>query len=271
MDSPDLAARHEVPSFLAVFGRRIRDSWGERQPAAELPVLDEPLREAARWISSRPSAVKLERPNATDEIRRKPSEWIGDVRRPTALGTLVDGAMAFALEAALLGHCRTIELRVHRDGSASVRHELAAIRCRDRSQRDAHGISRGLQRTPWLQTTAEGELIVTKQVGTPVLTNALSHWCRFEVATREGVLGQAFYRGRPQCPVRRLGSLAADLPCTTLVRFRPDPEVFGHASFDVDDLYMRGLGCLYELPTLRLVLIDERSRAEPLVIDGSSL
>jgi DNA gyrase subunit B len=247
----------------------MRASWGEHQPAAELPLLDEPLREAARWISSRPPATKLERPNATDEIRRNPSEWIGDVRRPTALGTLVDGAMAFALEAAVLGHCRTIELRVHRDGSASVRHELATTRVGAR--RDAQGVSRGLQRTPWLQTTAEGELIVTKQIGSPVLTNALSHWCRFEVATREGVLGQAFYRGRPQCAVQRLGTLAADLPCTTLVRFRPDPEVFGEASFDIDDLYMRGLGCLYELPALRLVLIDERSRAEPLVIDGSSL
>lgn len=227
-----------------------------------VPRLEAPLLDAARWISNRPpSAGKLARPSVTEDIRRSPAAWIGDVRRPTALGTLVDGAMAFALEDAVLGRCRWIELRVHRDGSASVRHEGPGF--------DVQRASRGLQRSPWLRTTAEGELILTKQVGSPVVTNALSHWCRFEVATREGVFGQAFYRGKPQCPVQRLGALAADLPSSTLVRFRPDPSVFESTSFDVDDLYMRGLGCLYELPALRLVLIDERSRAEPLVIDGS--
>lgn len=249
-----------------MFGRRSRDRIAvaaRPDPSRQAPP--PPLLDAAGWITNRPSVTptKLARPTIDEDIRRDPSRWIGDVSRPTALGTLVEGALAFALEDAALDHCRSIELRVHRDGSASVRHDGPGF--------DPQRASRGLQRWPWLRTTTERELVLTKAVAAPVVTNALSHWCRFEVATTCGVFGQAFYRGKPQCPVQRSGTLAADAATHTLVRFRPDPTVFAGMSFDVDDLYMRGLGSLLELPGIRLAIVDERSRAEPLVIDGSRL
>lgn len=252
-----------VRIFRTVFGRRSRD---RSAVAAALPEVPPPLLDAARWITNRPSSVtptRLARPSIDEDIRRDPKRWIGDVTRPTALGTLVEGALAFALEDAALDRCRSIELRIHRDGSASVRHDGAGF--------DPQRASRGLQRWPWLRTTPERELVLTKAVAAPVVTNALSHWCRFEVATTRGVFSQAFYRGKPQCPVQRSGTLAADAPTHTLVRFRPDPTVFAGMSFDVDDLYMRGLGSLLDLPGIRLAIVDERSQAEPLMIDGSRL
>jgi DNA gyrase subunit B len=113
--------------------------------------------------------------------------------------------------------------------------------------------------------------VLTKAIAAPVVTNALSHWCRFEISSSHGVFGQAFYRGKPQCPVQRIGTLAADAATQTLVRFRPDPGVFAGMEFEIDDLYMRGLGSLLELPGIRLSIVDERSRSEALVIDGSRL
>ncbi len=224
--------------------------------------------DAARWITSRPPLVevspsKLARPTVDEDIRRDPNHWIGDVSRPSALGTLVEGALAFALDDAVRGRCRSIEVRIHRDGSASVRHDGSGF--------DPQRASRGLTRWPWLRTTCEGESVLTKAVAAPVVTNALSHWCRFEISTTKGVFGQAFYRGKPQCPIQRAGALAADSPTQTLVRFRPDPTVFATLDFDLEDLYLRGVGSLLDLPGVRLVLVDERSRAEPQVIEGSRL
>jgi len=258
--SPGLAECPNVRSFRAVFGRRTRDRLG-------VPVeVPQPLLHAAKWITSRPPAeirAKATRPTIDEDIRKHPTRWIGDVTRTSALGTLVDGALAFALEDAALDRCRSIELRVHRDGSASVRHDGPGY--------DPQRASRGMQRWPWLRTTCERELVLTKAVSAPVVTNALSHWCRFEVSTTRGVFSQAFYRGKPQCPIQRVGNLAADAPSQTLVRFRPDPDVFVGMSFELDDLYMRGLGSLLELPGVRLIIVDERSQSEPLVIDGARL
>jgi DNA gyrase subunit B len=256
-----LAESHNLRSFRAVFGRRSRDRVVASQTQVPLPLLD-----AARWITNRPpveAASRLGRPTIDEDIRRDPNKWIGDVRRPTALGTLVEGALAFALDDAAHARCCAIELRIHRDGSASVRHDGPGF--------DPQRASRGLQRWPWLRTTSEGELVLTRAIAAPVVTNALSHWCRFEVSSSKGVFGQAFYRGKPQCPVQRVGTLAADAATQTLVRFKPDPIVFAGMEFDVDDLYMRGLGSLLELPGVRLTIVDERSKAEPLVIDGSML
>lgn len=244
-----------------MFTRRSRPRAVASLAKPALPLLDAP-----RWITNCPPSeipTRLARPTIDEDIRRDPNRWIGDVRRPTALGTLVEGALAFALEDAAVDRCRSIELRVHRDGSASVRHDGPGF--------DPQRASRGLQRWPWLRTTSEGELVLTKAVAAPVVTNALSHWCRFEISTAQGVFGQAFYRGKPQCAVQRIGTLAADAAAQTLVRFRPDPVVFAGMEFDVDDLYMRGLGSLLELPGVRLVIVDERSRSEALVIDGSRL
>ncbi|MFV8751325.1 hypothetical protein ACNOYE_12340 [Nannocystaceae bacterium ST9] len=224
------------------------------------------LLDAARWITSRPasaSPTKLARPSVDEDIRREPTRYVGDVARASALGTLVDGAMAFALEDAVLDRCRMIELRVHGDGSASVRHDGPGF--------DPQRASRGLQRSPWLRTTRERELVLTKALGSPIVTNALSHWCRFECSTARGVFSQAFYRGKPQCPVQRVGTLAADAATQTLVRFKPDPVLFAGVGFDAEDLYMRGLGALLELSDVRLVIVDERSQAEPLEIDGARL
>jgi DNA gyrase subunit B len=217
---------------------------------------------SVRWISNRPKPV---RPSASliELIRLEATRYVYDLSRPSALGCLVDGALAFALDDAALARCNSIEVRVHRDGSASVTHDGPGF--------DPQRASRGLQRWPWLRQTPEGELVLTRSMSAPVVTNALSHWCHFEVHRPQGITRQAFYRGRPLCPLQVGARLSADAPIHTRVHFRPDPELFGELEFDIDDLYMRGLGSLLDLPWVRLTLHDERGAAPPLVIEGASL
>ncbi len=214
------------------------------------------------WISDRPATA---RPSSSivESIRLEASRYVGDRTRPSALGALVEGALAFALDDAALARCEHIELRIHRDGSASV--------CHDGPGFEPQRASRGLQRWPWLRQTPEGELVLTRSMAAPVVTNALSHWCHFEVHLRSGIARQAFYRGRPLCPLRIGERLSADAPVQTRVHFRPDPALFKELEFDTDDLYMRGLGAILDLPWVRLTLHDERSGSPPLVIEGVSV
>ena len=55
----------------------------------------------------------------------------------------------------------------------------------------------------------------------------------------------------------------------TRISFRPDPELFASLSFSIDDLYLRGLGLLLDLPGIELSIYDERTAVPPLVIMGT--
>ena len=213
------------------------------------------------WVSSRPAVPRPPRLRIAEDIRREPEKWVGRCSSIASLGTLIDGAMAFAIDDALAGVCKRIEIRIGVDGSAVVSHDGPGF--------DPRRASQGLQRWPWPQRTPDGEIVLTQARGAPVVTCALSHWCHLEVRRGDGVWRQAFYRGRPECPLRRVSSLGRNSTGTEL-RFRPDRTIFSGLAFELDDLYMRGLGYMLDLPLADLHLSDERTRAPTLVITGGS-
>jgi hypothetical protein len=45
--------------------------------------------------------------------------------------------------------------------------------------------------------------------------------------------------------------------------------VFGELPFCIDDLYMRALGFLVELPNIEVRILDDRSKAPPLIMVGT--
>lgn len=209
------------------------------------------------WVSSQPRPPR-ERPRIVANIRADPAGSVGDCRRPAALGTLIEGAMAFALDDAIDGRCESIEVRLREDGSATVTHHGPGY--------SPTRASAGLQRWPWLRRSAEGEIILTQNFAAPVVTCALSHWFRLEVCLADQTWRQAFYRGEAECPLRcePVGSART----RTTVHFRPDPLIFADPRFDIDDLYMRALGLMLELSGVELRIFDERCRAEPLCFTG---
>ena len=224
----------------------------------ELPANLERSR-VGEWVSSQPKSPR-ERPRIIANIRANPLGSVGDCRRPAALGTMLEGAMAFALDDAIDGRCEAIEVRLREDGSASVTHEGPGY--------PPARASAGLQRWPWLRRSPEGEIILTQNFAAPVVTCALSHWCRLEVCLAHETWRQAFYRGEAECGLRR--EHASSTRTRTTVHFRPDPRVFPDPHFDVDDLYMRALGLMLELSGIELRIIDERCRrVEPLIFTGT--
>lgn len=237
--SPAAAARDELP-----------------REASESGVLD-----GADWVTSQPRLPREPLPIIAS-IRSDPAGSVGRLERPSALGTLVEGALCFALDDALDDRCVRIEIRLLRDGSAVVEHAGPGF--------DPQRCVRGCQRWPWLRRSPEGEIMLTRTLAAPVVTCALSHWLRMEIRRGDGLWRAAFYRGRPECSLVRETSRRGGLTYTR-ISFRPDPEIFGALSFSIDDLYLRGLGLLLELPGVELSICDERTAVPPLVIVGTGV
>jgi hypothetical protein len=232
---------------------------GEHPESAldELPVLHDVITDK-QWVSDRVRQPR-ERTRIIANIRDNPAGSVGDVTRAAALGTMLEGAMAFALDDAVDGHCEWIDVRLLRDGSAMVTYGGPGY--------VPERAARGLQRWPWLRRSPDGEVVLTQSLAAPVVTCALSHWCRLEIRRGDGTWRQAFYRGEQECALRR--EPPDRLQAThTRVHFRPDARVFGTLGFSVDDLYMRGLGFSVELRGIELRIHDERTIAAPLVMVG---
>lgn len=211
------------------------------------------------WVSSAPR-VPRDRPRIVANIRSKPADSVGDCRRPAALGTLLEGALAFALDDAVDNRCETVEIRLLDDGSAKITHTGPGY--------PPARASLGLQHWPWLRRSAEGEIFLTQNLAAPVVTCALSHWYRLEIRLEHQLWTQAFYRGEAECLLQRHAA-PRSLSTWTRVHFRPDPLVFEAPIFDIDDLYMRALGLTDELAGVELRIIDERSVAPALVFTST--
>lgn len=232
------------------------DQRGRERPRDELPPSAKRW-SSSEWVSSQPRAPR-ERPRIIANIRANPSGSVGNLRRPAALGTLLEGALAFALDDAIDGRCEAIEIRLQSNNSAMVTHRGPGF--------SPHRAAAGLQRWPWLRRSPEGEIILTQNLAAPVVTCALSHWCRLEVQLADTIHRQAFYRGEAECALRR--EQVRSSVTHTRVHFRPDPLVFGERPFDIDDLYMRALGLSTELSGVELRIIDERHPSAPLLFIG---
>ena len=116
------------------------------------------LTEAASWISDHPPTPRQPE-RIIANIRADPAASVGDLTRPAALGTLLEGAMAFALDDAIDSHCEAIEVRLQRDGSAVVEHAGPGY--------DPTRAIRGCQRWPWLRRSPAGEVMLTRSFAAP--------------------------------------------------------------------------------------------------------
>jgi len=244
------------------FAELLRSAFDGRGRERERPRDELPSSARSRWSSewvSNTPRIPRERPRIIANIRANPSRSVGDCRRPAALGTMLEGALAFAIDDAIDGRCEAIEIRLLTNGSAMISHRGPGY--------PPARASAGLQRWPWLRRSPEGEIILTQSLAAPVVTCALSHWCRLEVRLAHETWRQAFYRGEAECALRR--EQLHSISTFTRVHFRPDPLVFGDPKFDIDDLYMRALGLSMELTGIELRIVDERYPIEPLVFTGS--
>lgn len=192
-------------------------------------------------------------------VRRRPGMYIGDTGK-AGLHHLLWEILDNAVDEALAGFCRKIDVTLGADGSASVTddgrgmptgmHEGKQMPAVDVIFTVLHAGGKFDSRSYAFSGGLHG-------VGASVV-NALSKWVRVEVRHGDGYVWNREYAGGK--PVGRLTKRRSAGPAGTSVEFLPDPEVFRDAGgFDADKIVRRINEVSYLLPGLKITFTDCRS------------
>ena len=195
-----------------------------------------------------------------EAVRKRPAMYIGDTG-PRGLHHLVWEVVDNSVDEALAGRCSKIDVRVHKDGSVSVRdngrgipvdmHEtgmpaleviMTKLHSGGKFDKDSYQVSGGLH-----------------GVGISVV-NALAEWLEVEVYRDGKIHKQTYARGAKASDLKVIGKTDQT---GTLVRFKADGEVMESTeiSYDVLKKRLREIAYLMGTTGLRLTLSDERTDA----------
>jgi topoisomerase-4 subunit B len=183
------------------------------------------------------SAKDIEVLEGLEPVRRRPGMYIGGTDE-NALHHLAAEVIDNAMDEAVAGHADRIEVTLEPGNWLSVRDNGRGIPV------DPHPKFPKLSALEVILTTLHsggkfsGKAYDTSGglhgVGSSVV-NALSERLEVEVARDRTLWTQAYERGKPVTKLRNAGS--APNRRGTLIRFRPDPEIFGERGFSPARLY----------------------------------
>jgi DNA gyrase subunit B len=195
-----------------------------------------------------------------EHIRQRPGMYIGDTG-PKGLHHLVYELVANSVDEALAGFCRHINVRINVDGSLSVADDGRGIPVDEHPK----------EKVPTLQVVmtmvgagakfGKGTYKVSAGLhgmGAKAVT-ALSEWSEAQVQRNGRTYIQEYERGKAVSGVRDIG---ASKRTGTLVKFKPDPEIFHEVTFDYDTLEDRLRELAFLNKGLTLSLHDERTGKE---------
>lgn len=203
------------------------------------------------------TAEQIEVLDDLEAVRRRPGMYIGGVGI-RGLHHLLWEIIDNSIDEALAGYCSRIIVTLHKDGSASV-------------EDDGRGIP--VEKHPVFKRSAL-EIVMTKLhaggkfskkaykvsgglhgVGLSVV-NALSEWLEVWVKRNGKIYYQRYERGKPVTPLKVVGEAKET---GTIVRFKPDPEIFEVTEFSYEIVAQRLKELAFLNKGVRITLIDERT------------
>lgn len=191
-----------------------------------------------------------------EAVRRKPGMYIGGTDQ-RALNNCVLEVLANSIEEHLAGRGSLIAVAIHGDGSLSVTDEGGGISVAPHPQHQIPFIELALTtlNVPDDYLKRPYRVLGNCGVGTKCV-NAVSEWMRINTVSEGREYEMQFTRGGIKVSLRQAPE--PRLARGTIIRFKPDPEIFKELTFDRNFLAARldQLAVLH--PGLSLVLEDER-------------
>jgi len=201
-----------------------------------------------------------------EHMRARTGMYIGNTDLK-GMHHLVYEAVDNAIDEAMAGYAKEVQVVIHVDGSVSVIDDGRGIPV------EIHpALSKELGREV---STLEGVMTVLKfggkfdkqayktsgglhGIGVKTVT-FLSEWCSAEVRRDGHLYQQEYTRGKPTTEVRRIGAAGGT---GTKITFMPDPEVFHNLKFDYNILYNRLQQLAFLNRGVKINLTDERSNEQ---------
>ena len=207
-------------------------------------------------MSTTYSAQHIQVLKGLEAVRKRPGMYIGSTGLD-GLHHLVYEVVDNSIDEALAGYCKRIEVAIEKGN---------IVRVSD----DARGIPIDMHTD---ENMSALEVVMTKLhaggkfdknsykvsgglhgVGLSVV-NALSEWCEVNVYRDGSIHQQKYQRGIPDGPIDIIGTVETT---GTIVRFRPDPEIFDTTDFSFEVLVHPFRELAFLNKGIIIIITDER-------------